>query len=230
MLQDILEYITSSSFELVSFIAGFLSILVTIISYYLSRRQKEEILNTVSQDKIENILATDNIKILGDYLTNSLEVVTIAQYSLDKKVSKNVNIFLKKIRNYLLTQSEVEKLEIPDKVEDRYIEYPQIPEEFAPIIDELVDGEAWNALAKLRRFLELHFKRIAKENNIDVRKSKSVSQLLNLLYKMELVSPYSFDNLKYAINISNKAIHGVDISREEADKAIRLAMYSLYPK
>jgi len=214
----------SSSIELFSSFSALLSVLGTLFSFYFTKRQKSKILESVKKEKLDKALASDNILMLGDYLTETLETITIAQYSSNKNVAKDVNQFLNKIQNYLLPKDDIEKIEVSEDTEEHFIEYPQIPKEFKGIIDELNTGEPWNALAKLRRFLEIYFRSYAEERNIDVSNIKSVSQLFHKLYRGELINSPEFDKLKHAINISNRAIHGVDITREEAEKAIKLVI------
>ena len=223
MFDSILKYL-SSSIELFSVFSAVLSMLGTLISFYFTKRQKSKILDSVKKEKLDAVLASDNILMLGDYLTQTLETITIAQYSSNKNVAKDVNQFLNKIQNYLLPKEDIDKIETAEETEEIHIEYPQIPEDFVPIINEINKGEPWNALAKLRRYLEIYFRNVAEKNKIDVSNIKSVSQLFHLLYKGELINRPEFDKLKHAINISNRVIHGVDITREEAEKAIRLVI------
>lgn len=223
MFDSLFKYL-SSSVELVSVFSALLSMLGTLFSFYFTRLQKSKILRSVKKEKLEAALATDNILILGDYLTDTLETITIAQYSSNKDVAKDVNLFLNKIQSYLLPKDDIEKIELPKETEEQTIEYQQAPKEFESIIEELNTGEPWNALAKLRRFLEIYFRNYAMKRNIDVSNIKSVSQLFHRLYRGELINSPEFDKLKHAINISNRAIHGVDITREDAVKAINLVI------
>jgi hypothetical protein len=51
----------------------------------------------------------------------------------------------------------------------------------------------------------------------------SAGQLLHMLSSKEVISEDIFEEFRYAITIANRAIHGEDISLEEARQAVSYA-------
>ena len=96
----------------------------------------------------------------------------------------------------------------------------QLPHEFQPILQELRFGESWNALARLRRYIEVTLREKAEQADIPPEKVSSVGPLLTLLEKRHLIDPQIAYDLRYPISVSNRAIHGQDVSQAEAEEAI----------
>jgi hypothetical protein len=70
-------------------------------------------------------------------------------------------------------------------------------------------------------------KDLALKSNLDVEKIYSVTQLIEILKRNEIIDLDVARNLKYPIHVSNRAIHGQELKQGEAEEAIYHAAYSL---
>lgn len=208
-----------------SIIGGLSSILLTLINYLNSRRKATKTIEITEEEKLNKILATDDIKELGNYFDNSLSNISIYQYSTNEKVFNKVNRYLESVQEYVGITENIKK-EIEPKIK-KLEPISKSLDEFAPIKKELETGEPWNALARLRRHIEITLRNILESKDITLKRARSAGQLLELLESTSNINKSDAHNLRYAITISNKAIHGYDIQKNQAEEAIKHAEYAL---
>jgi hypothetical protein len=88
-------------------------------------------------------------------------------------------------------------------------------------------GEPWNALARLRRLIEIKFRQFAEEIDFPQKRLRSAGYMLRIFEKELELNKNLVAMLSYAISVCNKAIHGTDILSEEAEEAIFVAAKAL---
>lgn len=226
-----------SVFEQTVFALAFVGALASVLSVAASvisqRRLKRRILELVEEQKLEAALASDDIEQLGQYLDRSLANVTVFQYSSDLQVSKRIDRYLKRVQEYVGTTEEIEKSADstqPTATETHRVSTPEpdsVPQDFKPILEEFATGETWNALAQLRRNIEMRLRHLAVSRDLDISRARSAGPLLRVLAKAGLVDQATVKNLEYTLNVSNRAIHGFEVSPGEAEGAIAEALHSL---
>ena len=146
---------------------------------------------------------------------------------ISTNVEERVNKYLDKIQNFVGTTEQIPKEMGAKEVEAVEEPVEGFSEEFQTILNELRTGESWNALARLRRHIEIHLREIAIDKGYKERQLKSAGQILRLLYDRKYVDPDSYELLMYSISVCNRAIHGIDISEDEAEKAVFLGSKAL---
>lgn len=210
-----LAVITSS----VSIAAGVFSVIATLLSLilgYLSQRDK---LQETQKQQFHTILESDDLIYVGNYLDLVIGNFNIYEYATDSKVSETVDTYLEKLRLFVGTDAEVEQqireIGTPPKIEVS----PEHPEGIDSVLKELASGEIWNALARLRRHIEITLRELAKAKGIFLERPSSAGYLLNMLLQREVIPKDAFSNLKYSITICNKAIHGFEVNMDEAKEA-----------
>ena len=93
---------------------------------------------------------------------------------------------------------------------------------------EILYGEAWNGLARLRRHVERALQEIAPEITRDGQgRPASAGRLISSLRTSGRLSPQAAEHLQYAIRVANAAIHGREVSPDLADAAWRSASIGL---
>lgn len=206
-----------------SVIAGLISILTTLISVFYVKRGEKRIIQKTEEKKFENVLASDDIVVLGSYLNNVLGPINIYEYTASPKIAERLDKYLERIQAYIGTGDEVSKgIERPQTIEPDIFSR-QLSDEFGKILKEVRTGEAWNALARLRRYIEITLKETVKILGIPQEGVASAGRLLSLLERSEFINKNISGKLRYSISICNKAVHGLDISPQEAEEAIYLA-------
>jgi hypothetical protein len=216
-----------------SIIAGLSSLITVLISTYQQKQEKESVIKKIKGDKLDQVLETDDINKLGNYLEETLSEVSIYQYSKNPEIERQFDRYLEKIKGYVGTTEEISQEEIPEEPEN--VEpvvgfqdvFPRLTAEYNSVIDELNNGEPWNALAKLRRNIELKLQNVAEERGLLKSKKIPLRRLINVLNKEEVLSGQAKEKLNYAISVSNKAVHGIDVEFNTASEAIAMAFTAL---
>ncbi len=204
-------------------ILGLLSASSTLFAYFLSNIKQRKTLEEIDSKLFKQALASADIKQLGNYLDNNIGNVTIKEFSTNPKIQKKVNHYIQNIISFIGTAEDIKKTEVKSH-ETEIIYNPEIPKEFHPILKELRFGQPWNALAQLRRHIEISLRAIVNEYNIDLKEFMPITQTLSTLGSMNLISTSSIRDLKYAVSICNKAVHGIETSLPEAEEAIQMAI------
>lgn len=180
------------------------------------------------------MLKTDNLHQLGFYLDETLNDVTIFQYATDPKVADGVDKYLQHVQNYLGTTEEIEKT--TGNVRDKSVEAEaddldavtaSLPGDVKLVVEELRTGEVWNALARLRRHIEITLRKLARSRGLDDSQLRSAGQILRSLRQRRLLNKEISSDLDYVIAVCNRAIHGLDVSQDQAEGAVNKAIYAL---
>lgn len=239
-----------------SIILGILSILMTfinIVKYFVRKNKRNKL---ADEEKFYKVIESDDMQLLGDYLENVLGKITISEFANVKNINKNITVFLEKIykftsiekdseeetkldyddrkvnediyknqefENIIKNQIEHEKLESTDEL----LKYENVKDEFEGIKKELEYGEVWNALAKLRRMIELNVKKYAENRSIHVSHKISLGGLIYFLGKQDENNSKYFKILKNVVSVCNRAIHGEDVSYSEAFDVLKQFEYAI---
>ncbi|KQO33214.1 hypothetical protein ASF10_19260 [Flavobacterium sp. Leaf82] len=212
--------------SIISSILGVLSALVTVFSFFLNYIKQQKTLEEIDNKLFKQALESGDIKKLGSYLDKNIGNVTIKEFSTNSKIQKKVNNYIQNIISFIGTEEDIKKADT--KLHKQEIIHDndniKVPNEFYPFIKELQLGQPWNALAQLRRHIEINLREILKSYNIETKEFISISQMLSILDSMNLIPTSYIQDLKYAVAICNKAVHGIDISLPEAEEAIQVTI------
>jgi hypothetical protein len=100
-------------------------------------------------------------------------------------------------------------------------------DELSVVEAKLAEGTPWDALATLRRMIEMRLQDLARRHDVQLPERVGAGKLLDLLRRNQIVPDGIARSLRYSIEVANKAIHGFDVGIEEADEAIRHARLAL---
>jgi hypothetical protein len=89
-------------------------------------------------------------------------------------------------------------------------------------VRKLLDSDTALALAALRIEIEKSLKAIAKKLDLTIEEKQSITEIIVNLKNKEIFSHEQVLILRQIINMCNKAIHGVSISKGEAKEIISL--------
>lgn len=232
MAENLENYIS-----LLAAVLGVISLLATAISGISNTLKQRKILTELKKNELETILESSDIIALGEYLDNDIGKLSISDYVENEKLTKKIDYLINRLTRFVGTEEEIqsereeqEKYEQENPAKDLIKDFPytnKISEEFDKIIKELYLGEPWNALARLRRYIEILLKNIGEENGFLTKKNYSVTQLIDILHKSNLIDSDVANNLRYSIHVSNRAVHGQELKRGEAEEAIHHAAYAI---
>lgn len=210
---------------LVGVLATF-SLTLSVWDKIRSHRAAKKKLHAAEAKSFEAALASDQLEILGEYLDTTIGAFDVSEYVANKEIAGRVDRYIARILSFVGTDEQIAKdenvqppmaqrtLDISAAVED-HIEHP-----FDSFLAEVAEGEPWNALAKLRRYLEMELRNIALSLGFKERHLRSAGQIVRVLADKAGVDMDALQSVSYAISVSNRAIHGRDVSTAEAEEAV----------
>lgn len=222
-----MDYNIESTISSITVLSGLVSTVLTIVTAYKAYMSEKAKLIQAQEQKFKSALESDDLITVGSFLYNTIGDFNIYEYVSNSNVSKTVDKFNEKLISFLKTNTEmaqeIKEIEQITKIEVPPIhpeDFTELPEEIKKVHNELDAGDIWNALARLRRYIEIILRKTAEINDIHIDKPTSAGYLLNILTQHNIVSKEVFNNLKYSITISNKAVHGLDVNINEAHEAL----------
>ena len=107
------ELITSTT----SIIAGLSSVISTVFIYLKNKRDQKNKIAKTKEEEFENVLSSNEISTLGEYLDNNLGHFNIHEYTYSKEVEKKVDKYLEKIQEFVGTSEKInEKIQINNNI------------------------------------------------------------------------------------------------------------------
>lgn len=225
-----------NSISLLAFILGIASLIITGISKVVDHLGQKKALKELKEKEFENLLDSTDLIRLGTYLDDEIGKLSISHYVDNEKLNEKVDKLTNRLLSYVGTEDKIreEKAQHVETIENKKEKahflkenwpYPEkVLNEIEKIFKELYTGETWNALAKLRRFVEEFLTDLTIKNKILVDgKKKSVIKLIDILYSNRVIDTEIRNDLKFSTFICNRAIHGEDVKGEDAEAAIYVA-------
>jgi hypothetical protein len=147
-------------------------------------------------------------------------------------LKKRVNASVKKIIEYIGSEDEfnqtstIEALSQPLTTEELGSVIKILPEGIKEVLIILQTGNTWNALALLRRNIEMLLRKFVTGYYGKIQ-PMPLSQMILWLEGQDFITHETSAELRTAVDICNKAVHGFDVTYEEANEAVRKAIFGL---
>ena len=208
---------------------GSATAILQVVIFGRNKASTEEMIRNLEQDREDKALSSADLQILGDYLYDSVGSITLFGYATNPDISKKVRRALDRVATFLgpeppdVPESHVRSVEPKESLAP-----PSISQELEKSKAEILYGEVWNGLARMRRALEIELRTLAPEE-IGKRKGKPVSlyTLINGMRASGLIAEEVSQQLRYAVQVANFAIHGEAVSQELAEEAWRNAAMAM---
>ena len=214
---------------IVTIFTGLLSVVTSIylnLNHYWDSQKKKKM---ATEENLESALKSNDLHILGNSLENIIGNFNVYEYVTDSNISNKIDRYVEKLSSFVGTD---------ERIKTGTISEPPINSDFKKSEFMVCNGkyynnknftksENWNALAKLRRDIEIFLNEIAKEKGLNLPNNISAGTLLKILTQKDIIPESAYNNLKYSISVANKAIHGLDVDIEEANEAILHANYAI---
>jgi hypothetical protein len=204
-----------------------------IKGYILDNKNQKLKLKIIEEKDFNKILESNELLILGDYLDNVIGEFTIKDYQTNAQVKTKVDKYLNSVIEFIGSESDIaaqDTIDTPDSDIDTDHEPKYkgvISDEFDLILKDLKYGESWNALARLRRYIEILLNQLVEKNDVNLERHVSAGQLLRILARHEIITYGLEKNLKYVIQVCNRAVHGLPIKNNEAEEVVDFSIGSL---
>lgn len=204
--------------EVLAAVAATVGVVVGLVSGVIAAQQARQAAQAVARVRTksaESAIAAVSLQALGDYLYETLGQIPIADYASNPSARRDVTSAMEDIERFL------------DNEAAGPAETIQPAAEVAAARRALADGDAWQALARLRRAIEVDLRERASEVGVEVPERAGVGRLLEELDNAEGLPPNAHGPLRYAIHVANRAVHGKPISLAQADEAVHTAAQAL---
>jgi hypothetical protein len=219
------------SFEIITSLSA--SVLVSVVTaavtegaqYFKTFLDERKKLAAAEESYFRQVLASDSIDVLGRYLDNEVGNFLVSEYVSSDKARLRIDSIINSMQDFVGREKEVmEDLPIVES-----IARPTSPvsDEFRLIFSKLQSGIAWDALAALRRHIEIKLKQLISKKDILVDDRSSAGRLLSILSQKGLLANNVERQLRYAVDVANRAIHGHDVSISIAEEAVFMAQDAL---
>lgn len=206
-------------------IASLVGFLVTFLNSRHATQQLEVALNQASFD---SAVSTSKLEELGKLLEIELGAVSIDEYSQNSEIRDRFRSTFGAIAEYVGAAEEDGKIDSEsiaagDARELREDAARSGDSELNRAFFDILHGEVWNGLARARRRVESRLLEVANEHGIDIGEGyKGAGRLVRLLSARGIVSSTTESQLRYALGVANRGIHGSDVEVNEALESLGL--------
>jgi hypothetical protein len=223
-----------SMVALLNISAGIFSIAASGWSLALAAREKRAAERATDDAKFVEAIQSDDMIKLGSYLDDVVGKLTVREYTSRADTKRRVDVYLERIVDFLnkdtagvgldTTKSPPRAPFSASGMSIAEVWNSSVVEDIRQRIDK---GEVWNALAKLRRHVEQVLNIVSMERQLDIGKRKGAGFLVQRLGRAGVLDELSAMELMQAIGMANRAIHGDEITTEDARKALDAAVSAL---
>jgi hypothetical protein len=188
-------------------------------SYVQTRVRRRADLKALAVAREEAALTSSDIEQVGGYLFEAIGSVRISDYVRDQAVRQRTGRALRRLTDFLGPQEPVAEeppaLGNPDEGLG--------PEELRLAEEQILSGETWNGLARMRRFLELALREVAPH----VDRREGAGALISRAAHDGVLPQEAVPALRYAVSVANSAIHGEPVPTDVALEALASARAGL---
>jgi len=190
----------------------------------LKKRRKQ--LEAADEKRFQAVLESDSLKELGGYLDSAVGQFGVRDFAENEKVRERVTTFLGRLEDFVgLPEAVSAKPEKP--VQEEPIQLPLADSELEKVEMRIEQGELWDALATLRRAIEIRLTNFARDRGVRIPSQPGAGRLVRLLIEREVLPPDVGKSLEYAIQVANRGVHGAEVGSDEAIFALRQTLRGL---
>lgn len=201
--------------------------LIEAIRFLHERRNAKLKLLEAEESRFHAVLTSDSLEELGGYLDDVIGSFLVTEYSDNPAVKERVNTFLARLEEFVGKTTEISKPESPPALLEE-LSFRATPNSELRMVEErLLAGQTWDGLAALRRTIERELLSFAENLQVKLPKWPGAGRLLRVLRQEGVISDDAAASLRYAIDIANRGVHGLDVTGDEAFDALRHAIRGL---
>jgi hypothetical protein len=202
---------------------GIAALTAAVISLAFTVREWRAASKATNELKFAEAIQSDDISKLGNYLEHVIGGLTVGEYVKDRDVKRRVDASLDRVLDFLNRDTLGVEFLFPVQSEAapaRSSIGKKNEGELLRLNDDIDRGEVWNALAKLRRYLEQCLSKFAQARGVDVGVRKGAGFLIQRLQRADMIDHRTAEELLTAVGLANRAIHGEDVTADEARTAV----------
>lgn len=198
------------------------SLLGTAAALGLRRLGEGRKLRASDEVRFHRVIESNRLEEVGEYLDQVVGRFAIAEYADNPVVRHRVDTYLARIQRFVGTTEAIdEQVQEERSPTSTPVLIANLDEEFATAIQEVRGGMTWNGLARMRRHLERKLVAGAQKRGIPVDQWAPAGMLIGLLIQAGVLSKIDEPELRSALLLANRAIHGEEVTADDAIAAIQ---------
>lgn len=193
-------------------LAGFFAASATALSTRREMRDAKNAVKRIHESSPDAAISSLDLASLGTYIYGTLGSIPITEYASNNDARRDVARALDQIERFVTDE---------ESVPTRGLARERTAEQWlAEAHRTLATQDTWQGLAQLRRSIEIELRSLARQHEVDVPANAGAGRLLNALVKSEVLPSDLARELRQAIAVANRAIHGDEISPAVAEDAL----------
>ena len=192
----------------------------TAVEVYSRKRRVQEVTAALSDAKaspVDAVLDRGDLQSLGNYLYDTLGRVPLSAYADDEEARSFIAGAVENVGRFTEGESAAEGTDFRSIVPlDDLLQARQLYQE----------GHTWEALARLRRGIEVALKKLADHNDIPTEGAGGGRVLMSLT-QHDLIASSTARALRQALGVANRVIHGDPVTEDEVGAALAHAERAL---
>ena len=200
--------------------AVFGGLLSAAIRYAIAWYDARKKLEATDESHFQSALNSDSLADLGGYLDNVIGKFAISQYAGNEKVRKRIIKFLARLEEFVGKPEDIP----PEPAMPPAVEAVQDIDPTLQDVQRRIDrGAVWDGLALLRRTIEANLRLLAHRSGVELPERIGAGRMLSLLRQKQVIPEDVERNLRYAIDVANRGVHGLDVYPVEGSEAVQEA-------
>ena len=208
---------------IVSVMSGLFSLAAMSSSALIAWTQRTKKLREAKHQRFNEVLDSSDLGVVGSYLDEVIGGFNVYEYVRAEEVATTVDRYLDKLKWFVSTDADIARAAESAGGGPEPEDAVGMSDELQTALREVRWGEVWNGLARLRREIETRLRSIGAREGFWVYKTSSASVKLTAALSLGLISEEDYGWLASAVAVCNEAVHGGDVGRDEAERAVRVA-------
>jgi hypothetical protein len=224
--------ILSLSSALVGAVAGLVQGRISLSRFQAAKAEVKRL----TEESEKKALESSDLKTLGNYLYENIGPTRVGNYVNNEEVRQRVSRALESVLRFLGPEDIRVSEEDSAAVEQQAwqpegtaaVEQARAEEtsETGKALREILYGEPWNGLARIRRHIEKTLRQYFPADT-SIRLVGSPRRMVRQLASQGIISPSSAKQLEYAIDVCNAGVHGQEVTGAQAQEAWEAAVRGL---
>lgn len=177
---------------------------------------------TLKSLRVSDVVETTDLHALGSLVVRDLGGTSMPNYVRHEEVRTRFRTAFNTAREFIGEMPERESESLPESA-SAPAEDHQVGERLSKsgerALQDVAEGESWNALARMRRELEIALASRV-DRSVTRTRRMAAGQMLAVAAKQGAIPPESASPLRYALSVANRAVHGEEISADSAVEAV----------
>ncbi|SDT70578.1 hypothetical protein SAMN04515669_6227 [Jiangella sp. DSM 45060] len=205
---------------------GATSVATALVGYLKELQSRSTSSNALEKADVSTVLTNPDIDKLGSVLRNDIGKVRVSDYTRDQAVRRRFNDLVGEILDFVGDDREAELS--PAQGRDNRERFGTLDGEVFPELTdayrEVAGGEVWNGLARARRAVEIEFRQLLGIPLEVAGSSKPISlgAMTGQLLAGGALNEGDAIDLRYAIDLCNRAVHGYPVGIANAAEALSI--------